>query len=56
MLKYNNVHIEKEMNYLECIDNEKMRNRVKYSIDQALSGITYKKVIEVVIIFMIWLF
>ena len=47
MLKYNNVHIEKEMNYLECIDNEKMRNRVKYSIDQALSGITYKKVIEV---------
>jgi len=47
MLKYNEVFIDKNMNYLECIDNEKMRNRIKYSIDQALQGTTYKQIVEV---------
>ena len=46
MMTYYNIQIEKGMNYLECITNEKMMLRIKRSIDQALDGLPHKKIIE----------
>ncbi len=47
MLMYNKANISKGMNYLENIINDKMQQRIKMSIDQALQGISYKETIEI---------
>ncbi|MBU1093959.1 MAG: diguanylate cyclase [Firmicutes bacterium] len=47
MKYYYNIDINKEMNYLECITDEKMRTRIKTYVDEALSGQTVKRVVEV---------
>lgn len=47
MKHYNSIDIQKGMNYLDCIYSEKMKKRIKESIDLALMGETVKKVIEV---------
>jgi len=47
MKKNNGIEIQKGVNYIDCIKSDKMKNRIKSSIDLALSGETFKKVIEV---------
>ncbi|MCF7930208.1 MAG: diguanylate cyclase [Acholeplasmataceae bacterium] len=47
MKLYNHIEIQKGMNYIDCINSDKMKKRIKSSIDTALSGETIKKVIEV---------
>lgn len=47
MKKYNGIEIQKGINYIDCINSDKMKKRIKSSIDLALSGETFKKVIEV---------
>ena len=47
MKKYNEVIIKKGMSYLDCINSDKMRKRIKASIDLALSGETLRKISEI---------
>ncbi|MFH1694057.1 MAG: HD domain-containing phosphohydrolase [Bacillota bacterium] len=47
MLHYYGVTIKKGMNYLNCIDSDKMALRIKNLIDDALLGVPVKKILEV---------